>query len=202
VEPDPGEGVFRRAQRDTQQFCVSFRGLAAEVAGTALAGMGGAIAGASAVLTALSGVAGFFAVVGASFCAFFVLAPLRQRNEAREALAGYQSPDEEPTAALTALIAEFERQRSKMLTDIWSEADCGEVTYEMVQRGRAFLREHVPEHRDVFEEAINVERPDWVRKDRWLREGMGSLDQSREVSAWEADQCVLGLRQIQDKLQP
>jgi len=27
VEPDPGEGVFRRAQRDTQQFCVSFRGL-------------------------------------------------------------------------------------------------------------------------------------------------------------------------------
>lgn len=72
----------------------------------------------------------------------------------------------------------------------------------MVQRGRAFLREHVPEHRDVFEEAINVERPDWVRKDRWLREGMGSLDQSREVSAWEADQCVLGLRQIQDKLQP
>jgi len=145
---------------------------------------------------------GFFAVVGASFCAFLVLAPLRQRDEAREALAGYQSPDEEPTAALTALIAEFERQRSKMLTDIWSEADCGEVTYEMVQRGRAFLREHVPEHRDVFEEAINVERPDWVRKDRWLREGMGSLDQSREVSAWEADQCVLGLRQIQDKLQP
>ena len=145
---------------------------------------------------------GFFAVVGASFCAFLVLAPLRQRDEAREALAGYQSPDEEPTAALTALIAEFERQRSKMLTDIWSEADCGEVTYEMVQRGRAFLREHVPEHRDVLEEAISVERPEWVRKDQRLREGTGVLDESREVSAWKADQCVLGLRQIQDKLQP
>jgi hypothetical protein len=98
--PDPYvEGIVPRAWRDAKAHCVSFVGYAAGgVALVTFGALGNVLADGLdgwkvGAVTVLAGLFGLLFVVMTAFVASIVVAPFRQRNEARSALAEFTAGD-------------------------------------------------------------------------------------------------------------
>jgi hypothetical protein len=133
------ESARRRARRDTREACDTLRFQALEVVATGITGVAAALLvadpktpGLVKVLIGFAGaVAGFLAVIAVIFVRSLVLAPVRQRDEARQVIDGIRSEQERASgraankarAAALSVISELEDMARRLDRDLEAGGD-------------------------------------------------------------------------------